>query len=83
MFSLLVGAGGPGDGQPLAFFEREVIADQFQRGRRRVTAAQEPRQVGDRPSQRREERGVEKSTIFRMRAAMAAVFARSIHFFLS
>jgi hypothetical protein len=60
-----------------------MIADQFQRSRSRVTAAQEPRQIGDRPPQRRQERGVEQSTIFRMRAAMAAVFARSIHFFLS
>jgi hypothetical protein len=60
-----------------------VIADQFQRGRRRVAAAQKPRHVGDRPSQRREERGVEQSAIFRMRAAMAAVFVCSIHFFLS
>src|SRR5262245_55169386 len=82
-FSLPVRAGGPGYGQPLALFQREMIADQFQRGRRRIPAAQEPRQIGDRSPQRRQERGFEQSSIFRMRAAMAAAFARSIHFFLS
>jgi hypothetical protein len=80
-FSLWVRTGGPGDGKSLALFVREMVADQFQRGRRRITAAQEPRQVGHAAPQRREGCGGEQSLIFRMSAAMATVCARLIHRF--
>jgi hypothetical protein len=72
-FPLLVGAGGSCDRQSLAFFERETVADQFQRSRWRVTAAEQPRKIMNGLPQNFLILRREQFRVPRMRAAMSMV----------